>query len=301
LGTSRLALNTDLSDDELARDDQTERVKSEDESELSIISSPVLLAMERQLAPTIPDSQEDTMTVISQEESSFSTEERLRQSEADLLKQKSYSITLENRISELERSNYDLKDCIRLAGAAPGERGKVPQLREELRDLKEKLDRKRLLEKKHDDLEVDMFGFLNTSLRAEYENLYSNIRNTSSTICDLGSDDALPGKRTDFSPLADNWAKRISGYCLGCLLDRCEAAQIPKRCILAALVAAGIFELVLEDVFPAFLAADSPLLDEYRRHIETESKHTILSTPNLTCLPRSQANNIRWMESTPAT
>ncbi|KAI1032148.1 hypothetical protein LB505_013758 [Fusarium chuoi] len=42
------------------------------------MSSPVLSAMGRQLANTIPDSQEDTMTVISEAQSYSSTEIRLR-------------------------------------------------------------------------------------------------------------------------------------------------------------------------------------------------------------------------------
>ncbi|KAF5254024.1 hypothetical protein FANTH_1206 [Fusarium anthophilum] len=273
-GPTRMAWTNDLSEDELTRDDGADRVKDEDESELSTISSPVLEAIGRQLANTVPDSQEDAMTVISQAESNTSMGVKLRQSEADLLEQKKYSIALEKRISALKRRNYDLEDCIRL------EYGEVTQLRKQMSSLKEQLDRKRLLERNYDDLEADRLGFLNTSLREEYESLYSNIRNTCSTICHLSLDDALPEERPDFSPLANNWAKRISGCDLGPLLDRSEAAQTPKRFILAALVAAGIFELVLEDAFPAFLAADSPLLDQYRRHIETESKHTIPFTLN---------------------
>ncbi|KAF5542359.1 hypothetical protein FPHYL_11543 [Fusarium phyllophilum] len=280
-GPTRMALNNDLSDDELTRDDNADRVKGEDESALSTLAPPALSDIERPLGNTIPDSQEDTMTATSQAQSNSSTEVRLRQSEADLLRQQSYSITLENRISKLKRRNDDLEHCIRLASSSEGKNGMEDQLRVEISSLKDELELKRLLKKNHDDLEADKLGFLNTSLQAEYGNLYSNIRNTSSTICDLSLDDALPKQGTDFSPLANNWAKRISGYCLGCLLDRCEAAQIPKRFILAALVAAGIFELVLEDVFPAFLAADSPLLDQYRRHIETESKHTVILILNL--------------------
>ncbi|KAF5620584.1 uncharacterized protein FTJAE_11637 [Fusarium tjaetaba] len=272
LGSARLGSNDDPSEDELARDDDPGRVKSEDESELSRLASSELSSMELQLGPVIPDSQEDAMTVISEAGSNPPMEVRLRLSEAELLKQKSYSVTLENRISELERRNYDLEHCIDNASSSPGNfSGVEVRLRQELAKSKGRLEREGLLMGSYKDLEADRLGFLNTSLRAEYENLYSNIRNTSSTICDLSLDDALPEQRTNFPPLADNWAKRISGYCLGCLLDRCEAAQIPKRFILAATVAAGIFELVLEDVFPAFLAADSPLLDEYRWHIETES------------------------------
>ncbi|ENH72755.1 hypothetical protein FOC1_g10013425 [Fusarium oxysporum f. sp. cubense race 1] len=245
LRPTRMASNNDLSDDELARDDNTEKVKSEAESELSTIASPEFADMELQLAPTIPDSQEDTMTVISQTRSNSPIEVRLRQSEADLLKQKSYSMTLENRISELERINNDLKHCNRL-------------------------EREGLLMKNYKELEADRLGFLNTSLRADYGKLHSNIRDTSSRICRLSLDDTLPEQRTGFSQLADNWARRIGRRDLGSLLDHCEAAQIPKKVILAALLAAGIFELVLEEVFPTFLAADSPLLDQYRKHIETE-------------------------------
>ncbi|KAF5530132.1 hypothetical protein FNAPI_13654 [Fusarium napiforme] len=271
-GPASLGSNDDPSEDELARDDDPGRVKSEDNSELSRLASSELSSMDLQLAPVIPDSQEDAMTVISEAGSNSPMEVRLRLSEAELLKQKSYSVTLENRISELERRNYDLEHCIDNASSSPGNfSGVEVRLRQELAKSKGRLEREGLLMGSYKDLEADRLGFLNTSLRAEYDNLHSNIRNTSSTICHLSLDDSLPEQRTNFPPLADNWAKRISGYCLGCLLDRCEAAQIPKRFIFAALVAAGIFELVLEDVFPAFLAADSPLLDEYRRHIETES------------------------------
>ncbi|TVY69283.1 hypothetical protein Focb16_v000165 [Fusarium oxysporum f. sp. cubense] len=271
LEPTRMASNNDLSEDELTRDDNTDRVKSEDESELSTIASPELLNIERQLAPTIPDSQEDTMTVISQAQSSSSMEVRLRQSEADLLKQKSYSVTLENRISELERINSDLKHCISRASSAQGIHGEEARLREVISSLKEKLGREGLLMKSYKDLDADRLGFLNTSLQAEYGKLHSNIRDTSSRICHLSLDDTLPEQRTGFAHLANNWARRIVGHDLGSLLGHCESAQIPKRFILASLLAAGVFELVLEEVFPAFLAADSPLLDQYRKHIETES------------------------------
>ncbi|KAF4497401.1 hypothetical protein FAGAP_6423 [Fusarium agapanthi] len=293
-GPTRTVLNNNLSEDELTRDHDTDMVKGENESELSTLSSPALLAIKRQLDNTISASQEETMSVISQAQSnSSSIEARLRQSEADLLKQKSYSVTLENRISELEREKSNLKHSIDNASSAPDIfSGVEVQLREEVAELKRKLRREGLLMKSYEDLEADRLGFLNTSLRVEYKKLHSNIRNTSSTICHLSLDDALPEQRTGFSHLANNWAGRISGCDLGPLLDHCEAAQIPKRFILAALVAAGIFELVLEDAFPAFLAGDSPLLDQYRKHIETESKHTVLFTANLTCYQETKLTRL---------
>ncbi|KAF5649979.1 hypothetical protein F52700_418 [Fusarium sp. NRRL 52700] len=270
LGPTRMASSNNLSEDELARDDDKERVKSEDESELSTIPSPEISSPELQPAPVIPDSQEEAMTDISRVQSNSSMEVRLRQSEADLVKQKSYSMTLENRISEIKRRNHDLEHCIRLASSAQGNHEEECRLREVISSLKDKLDRERLLTKSYEDLEADRLGFLNTSLRAEYENLHSNIRDTSSMICHLSLDDALLEQRTDFSYLADNWARRIGGHDLGSLLDYCETAQVPKKVILASLLTAGIFELVLQEVFPAFLAADSPLLDQYRKHVETQ-------------------------------
>ncbi|EMT64827.1 hypothetical protein FOC4_g10007518 [Fusarium odoratissimum] len=242
----------------------------------STIASPELLDIELQLAPAIPDSQEDTMTVISQERSNSSMDVRLSQSEADLLKQKSYSVTLENRISELKRRNDDLEHCISLASSAQGNHEEETRLREVISSLKNKLDREQLLTKNYRELEADRLGFLNTSLRAEYGNMHSNIRDTSSMICHLSLDDTLPEQRTGFAYLANNWARRIGGHDLGSLLGHCESEQIPKRFILVSLLAAGIFELVLEEVFPAFLAADSPLLDQYRKHIETQSGRNAL-------------------------
>ncbi|KAJ4270645.1 hypothetical protein NW764_013952 [Fusarium oxysporum] len=275
LGPTRMASNNDLSEDELIRDNNTDRVKSEDESELSTIASPELLDIELQLAPAIPDSQEDTMTVISHARSNSSMDVRLSQSEVDLLKQKSYSVTLENRISELKRRNDDLEHCISLASSAQGNHGEETRLREVISSLKNKLDREQILTKNYRELEADRLGFLNTSLRAEYGNMHSNIRDTSSMICHLSLDDTLPEQRTGFAHLANNWARRIGGHDLGSLLGHCESEQIPKRFILASLLSAGIFELVLEEVFPAFLAADSPLLDQYRKHIETQKTETI--------------------------
>ncbi|RKL31488.1 hypothetical protein BFJ72_g11122 [Fusarium proliferatum] len=286
LGLTRQSSNNDLSEDELAgEDDNTGRVKSEDDSKLSTIASSQLSDVEPQPASVIPDSQEDAMNIISQAAPNSSMEVRLKQSDEDLLRQKSYSVTLENRISELKRRNHDLEDCIRLASSAQREYGEETRLREVISSLKDKLDRKRLLEKNHDDLDADKLGFLNTSLRAEYQNLHSNVRDTSSMICHLSLDDTLPEQRTDFSDLANNWARRIGGqaYDLGSLLSHCETAQIPKKVVLASLLTAGIFELVLEDVFPAFLAANSPLLDQYRRHIETQSTYIIVLAVHLVC------------------
>ncbi|EXL46010.1 hypothetical protein FOCG_12000 [Fusarium oxysporum f. sp. radicis-lycopersici 26381] len=218
LGPTRMASNNDLSEDELIRDNNTDRVKSEDESELSTIASPELLDIELQLAPAIPDSQEDTMTVISHARSNSSMDVRLSQSEVDLLKQKSYSVTLENRISELKRRNDDLEHCINLASSAQGNHGEETRLREVISSLKNKLDREQILTKNYRELEADRLGFLNTSLRAEYGNMHSNIRDTSSMICHLSLDDTLPEQRTGFAHLANNWARRIGGHDLGSLL-----------------------------------------------------------------------------------
>lgn len=194
---------------------------------------------------------------------------------ANLLKQKSYSVTLENRISEIRRKYHDLEHCISVASSTHAEEVRFRQV---ISDLKDRLDQGRLLAKNYEELEADSLGFRNTTPGAEYHYLYSIICDTSSGICHTGSNDTLPIKRTGFSHLANNWAQRIGGRDLGPLLDHCEAVQIPKKLTLVSLLVAGLFELVLEEVFPAFLAAESPLLDQYRKHIETQSKRFLLHT-----------------------
>ncbi|EXL63582.1 hypothetical protein FOPG_20144 [Fusarium oxysporum f. sp. conglutinans race 2 54008] len=240
--------------------------------------------VELELAPAIPDSQEDTLTATSQARLN-SPEVRLRQSNSDPLNQKSYSVTLENRISDLERRNHNLEHCISLTSSAQDHHRENFQLREVISSLKYKLERERLLTKNYEELEADRLGIINTSLPVQYDSLHSNIRDTSSAICHLSRDDTLPEQRTGFSHSANNWAKRIGGCDLGSLLCHCEAAQIPKKVILVSVLAAGIFELALEKVFPEFLAADSPLLDQYRKHIETQGKRSVLFTFKLACCP----------------
>ncbi|KAG4295226.1 hypothetical protein FPRO06_01810 [Fusarium proliferatum] len=262
--------NDDLIEDELASGNDPDNVHGADEPRLSAITSPEFSDMELELNPTVSGLQKNTMTVVSQGQLSSSLEPRLNQSEALLLKEKIYCLTLENRIFELEERNRDLEDCIRLASSAQGKHGEEARLRNEISLLKSRLHRTQVLPQNHKDLESDSAGFLNTSLRAEYGTLYSNIVDTSSNICCMSLDDALPERRTGFSHLANNCARLIAGHNLGSLLGHCETMQIPKKVLLASLLAAGIFKLVLETMFPPFLAADSPLLDKYRRHIETQ-------------------------------
>ncbi|KAJ0131877.1 Uncharacterized protein HZ326_25021 [Fusarium oxysporum f. sp. albedinis] len=248
-GPTRLASNNNLSVDGLARDHNTDRINSENKSVRSTIASSELSDMEPELAPAIPDSQGNIMIATSQARLS-SPEARLAQSEADLLNQK---------------RNNDLEHCISLDSSTHGIHGEEARLRQVISSLKDKLERERLLTKNYEELEADRLGFINTSLSVQYDNLHSNIRDTSSAICHLSRDDTLPEQRTGFSHLANNWAKRIGGCDLGSLLYHYEAAQIPKKVILVSLTAAGIFELALEKVFPEFLATDSPLLDQYRK------------------------------------
>ncbi|KAF5965886.1 hypothetical protein FBULB1_11996 [Fusarium bulbicola] len=267
VGPTRQTSNNYLGENKPESDDSTGSAQSEDESVLISIASPELSDVEFHLAPVIPDSPKDDVTIIPRAQSTSTTKARLRQSEADLLKQKIYVITLENRISELERINHS-KHCICLTSSAQINYGEETRIQDFIFSSKNSPSGEEPLATGYENLEANRLRFLNTSLRAEYENLHSNIRDTSSTICHSSLAETLPEQRTDFSDLANNWARRIGGKDLGSLLNHCETAQIPKKAILISLLAAGIFDLVLEKVFPTFLAADPSLLDQYRKHIE---------------------------------
>ncbi|KAF5705640.1 hypothetical protein FGLOB1_7857 [Fusarium globosum] len=279
---SRLASNYSPSEDEISKDNDTENFKGENESVRSRIVSTELSSRGLEIAPAIPGSYKNTLSAASRARLNYQ-EGRLRQSNSDSLKKKNFSATLLSRLFDTERRYNDLESSVALSNRVQDPSSEMIQLRETISALKIRLERESLLSENYKALGADRLGFIHIRLEDQYAQLYSIINDTCGAICDLSEDDTLPDQRTGFSQLANNWATRINGYDLVSLLCHCELAQIPKKMILISLLSASIFNLVLEKIFPDFLAAESPLLDQYRKHIETQSKHSILFTLNLAC------------------
>jgi len=60
----------------------------------------------------------------------------------------------------------------------------------------------------------------------------------------------------------------VSGFAFGTLISHAAVdGDLSDIHIITALVSAAMAELVFESSFPDFLARESPLLDQYRKHI----------------------------------
>ncbi|KAH7250365.1 uncharacterized protein BKA55DRAFT_690597 [Fusarium redolens] len=120
-----------------------------------------------------------------------------------------------------------------------------------------------------DDLEAlksDKFAFPKSSLQEECERLYQDMNTSiSSFICDLSPNEDLPKLRSGFSQLSQSWARRLFGSDMSVLLTHAHKAEIPKCKVVAAVITAGIFELVFESEFPEMLSIESPFFTEFRR------------------------------------
>ena len=68
----------------------------------------------------------------------------------------------------------------------------------------------------------------------------------------------------------ESWTRRVAQCSLDRFLASPADSDISDLDIVRALAAAGISELVFQTQFPDFLATESPLLDQYRRHILTK-------------------------------
>lgn len=284
--SARQNTNRNLSADELATDHDAPAVKSEDESELSAPPSPGSsdVALERLTA--ILDSQDEDMIDTPEPQPVPSVEANSQDLKEEIVKLKGHNFTLTNRLAEAHNELEAYHD--RHGGPAIAE----SDLKDQIIVLKTRLEAQVLQKREFEGLTIDRLGFQKTSFKDGLKQLFSTIDHTSWMICDfLTIDDSMPKQRTDFDQLAQSWVAYFYDGDLGALLDHSNKAGVSKKKLLATLLTAGVFELVLKPVFPSILTLESPLLDEYRKHILTQGKCTMR-------LMISTHKKHRWMART---
>jgi hypothetical protein len=282
--SARQNTKRNLSADELAADHDTPAVKSEDESELSAPPSPGSsdVALERLTA--ILDSQDEDMIDTPEPQPVPPLEASFQDLKEEIFNLKSHNLRLEGHNLKLQGHNFTLTN--RLAEAhdeleAYHDRHSGPSIAEsELKDqilvLKTRLEAQVLQKREFEGLTIDRLGFQKTSFKEGLKQLFSTIDHTSWMICDFMTiDDSLPQQRSDFDQLGQSWVAYFYDSDLGALLDHSDKAEVSKKKLLATLLTAGVFELVLKPVFPSILTLESPLLDEYRKHILTQGKRSM--------------------------
>ncbi|KAH7132835.1 hypothetical protein EDB81DRAFT_763355 [Dactylonectria macrodidyma] len=191
----------------------------------------------------------------------------------ELRKEKACVFTLRCRLSETQIEIDELHNSSQAADAGQYD------LRKQISYLFGQLEAKDRLWQDTVAFRADTFSFSREAIIREYNLVYYEINEVSSFICEMSPDgEDFSQQKSHYQQTAHTWAVKASGRKLERLLSYSHEERIPKEKLFASLVTAGVFELVFKPVFPDILALESSLLYQYRKHIETKSKRTLISS-----------------------
>ncbi|KAH6966061.1 hypothetical protein EDB82DRAFT_529766 [Fusarium venenatum] len=196
-----------------------------------------------------------------------SAESRLRDAETEILKQKGYIITLLSRLSEAEKEIEELQRIDRLVGST---RDGEAKLHERIARLANQRSSHVTFLQRVEMLKSDNLALPSKAVREELKLLYTETYDTSDLICQIGSDVGSPDQDALIPDYAQSWVTLLYNGNFGSLLEYAKVEGIPKSKLVSAVLMAGIFKLVMEPELLSTSAMQSPLLDQYRRHISNQ-------------------------------
>ncbi|KAJ4186912.1 hypothetical protein NW755_007645 [Fusarium falciforme] len=126
-------------------------------------------------------------------------------------------------------------------------------------------------------------GLPESTIMQEYKDLYLGILSEAQAFSRSDNSAQISNNNENAHP-ARGWAIKASGWDLYPLLCHYMSEKIPSSRLVAALVGAGIFDLVFERAFPDVLGIESPLMNGYRRHILAKDGPEALHMADLAAL-----------------
>lgn len=190
--------------------------------------------------------------------------------QAEVLKLKCRNLALQNRVSELETEHAEISHLRNSTG------GEIDECTRMVRILEKRIKAAQSTRPPNpEDPETRRLGLSEGFIMQEYKELYHSILVESQALCGDDSCSRISNNDENAHP-ARGWAMKASGWDLVPLLCHYNIEAIPSSRLIAALVGAGIFDLVFERVFPDVLGLESPLMNGYRRHILAKGKKHIV-------------------------
>ncbi|KAK3292017.1 uncharacterized protein B0H64DRAFT_408729 [Chaetomium fimeti] len=186
--------------------------------------------------------------------------------------QKDYIFTLSNRLSEAEYECAKVRESARKAAEYCDDLVMQRDLRYENSVLKGQLGQ---MTSQRQTIDLASTGSLGPSPRTiwqEFECIATDVKDACSSV-DITIPPASAGTSAhrgqgSKEPESESWMRRAAH----CSLDQYLSSlamdtSVSEFHIIRALVAAGISQLVFESKFPDLVARESPMLDQYRKHI----------------------------------
>ncbi|KAF4462340.1 hypothetical protein FALBO_10855 [Fusarium albosuccineum] len=196
----------------------------------------------------------------------------------ELLKEKACVFTLRSRLSETQREMDELHNS---QATNTGQYN----FQQQIAYLLGQLEAKDRLWQDTVAFRADSLTFSREAIKVEYDLLYHGINEASSFICEMSPhEEGSPQHNSQCQQSAQTWAVKASGWKLERLLSYSHKERILKEKLFASLATAGVFELIFEPVFPDILALESPILHQYRKHIQTKDGRQALHELDLMAL-----------------
>ncbi|KAI8670014.1 hypothetical protein NCS56_00805200 [Fusarium sp. Ph1] len=195
----------------------------------------------------------------------------------EVLKLKGHNLTLQNRVSELETDHEEMRHLRKST------KGDIDYSNRMMYILEK---RNKAMSTHSGNVEYSKArrpGLPESTIMQEHQGLYLEILNEAHAFSRGDKSPKISNNDQNAHP-ARGWAMKASGWDLHPLLCHYMSEKIPSSRLVAALVAAGIFELVFERAFPDVLGVESPLIDGYRRHILAKNGSEALHMADLAAL-----------------
>ncbi|KAB5511378.1 hypothetical protein GE09DRAFT_1272229 [Coniochaeta sp. 2T2.1] len=188
-----------------------------------------------------------------------------------------YIFTLENRLSTAERECEEIQHSTRAAVHHRDDLTMQRNIRVENSNLKDQFEQMRRQRQSTTLLETDALGPMDKTIRKEFELINADVKDTCSSV-DAGIPNATDiVAREGAKGAVELWARRLAHCSFGQFVASALNSGIRDFDIVRSIATVGLCSLVFESRFPDFTARESPLLDQYRKHILIRAGPEMLS------------------------
>lgn len=199
-------------------------------------------------------------------------EQELQSSSRENREQKDYIFTLSNRLSEAEYECAKVRESASKAAEYRDDVLMQRDLRYENSVLKGQLGQ---MISQRQTIALASTGSLGPSTRTiwqEFECIATDVKDACAsvaiTIPPASTGTSAHGEQESKEPDSESWMRRAAHCSLDQFLSSLAMdTSVSEFHIIRALAAAGISNLVFESRFPDLVARESPMLDQYRKHI----------------------------------
>jgi hypothetical protein len=181
-----------------------------------------------------------------------------------------YIFTLETRLSTAEKDREEIRRSARAAVHHRDDLTMQRVIRVENSDLKDQFEQMRRQRQSVALLETDALGPMDKTIRKEFELINSDVKDACSSV-DAGIPNAADiVAREGAGGAVELWARRLVRCSFGHFVVSALNSGIRDFDIVRSLAAVGLCSVVFDSRFPDFTSRESPLLDQYRKHILTK-------------------------------